>query len=130
MSRESRERTHDEEFHNALQERREKRWDQAWLEVAGKLLVRDHGLYLGRAAFDVGRILKLLFIISLIGTIVLPQVHAQTTNITKVEYPRYSVFDIKQRTADPPLIVKATVMYSDAKPGYEEWSVLSKMQQG
>lgn len=66
----------------------------------------------------VGRILKLLFIISLVGTIVLPQVHAQTTNITNVKYPRYAVFDIEQRTAEPPLTVKATVTYSDAKPGY------------
>ncbi|MGA2462472.1 MAG: hypothetical protein ABSF82_13730 [Candidatus Bathyarchaeia archaeon] len=64
------------------------------------------------------RIFKLLLIASLIGTIALPQVHAQTTNITNVEYPRYAVFDLEQRTADPPLSVKATVMYSDAKPGY------------
>jgi hypothetical protein len=59
-----------------------------------------------------------LFIIFLIGVFIIPQVHAQTTNIIDVEYPKNSVFDIEQRTADPPLIVKATVTYSDARAGY------------
>jgi hypothetical protein len=48
----------------------------------------------------------------------LPQVKAQSTNITDVSYPAHAKFDLEKRTTDPPLLVKATVSYSDAKLGY------------
>lgn len=47
----------------------------------------------------------------------LPRVRAQSTNITDVSYPKHALFDLEHRTTDPPLLVKTTVSYSDAKAG-------------
>jgi hypothetical protein len=47
----------------------------------------------------------------------LPGARAQSTNITDVTYPAHALFDLEHRTTDPPLLVKATVSYSDAKAG-------------
>lgn len=63
---------------------------------------------------------RFLFVLALAISLILiiPPVHAQTTNITDVSYPRNATFDLEGRTTDPPLLVEATVSYSDAKPGY------------
>lgn len=58
----------------------------------------------------------LLLVISLIP--IVPAVHAQSTNVTNVTYPGHVSFDLEHGTTDPPLVVEATISYSDAKPGY------------
>ena len=45
-------------------------------------------------------------------------VAAQTTVIDKVTYVNEALYDIDTATTSPPLIVNASVSYSDAKPGY------------
>lgn len=58
----------------------------------------------------------LVLAVSLIPAI--PTVHAQTTNISDVRYPKRATFDLERRTTDPPLLVEVTVSFSDAKAGY------------
>jgi len=48
----------------------------------------------------------------------LPEVKAESTDITDVSYPEHALFDLEHRTTEPPLLVKATVSYSDAEPSY------------
>jgi hypothetical protein len=50
-------------------------------------------------------------------TCIFPSVHAQTTTITDISYPKESAFNLESRTANPPLTVSATVGFSDAKIG-------------
>lgn len=50
-------------------------------------------------------------------TCIFPSVHAQTTMITDLSYPKESAFNVESRTADPPLTVSVTVGFSDAKVG-------------
>ena len=47
-----------------------------------------------------------------------PRVLAQTTNVSHVTYPSTAVYDIDTETSTPPLLVKATVSYEGAKPGF------------
>ena len=44
--------------------------------------------------------------------------YAESTSITGVTYPERVLFDLDSRTTDPPLLVTATVSYSDARPGF------------
>jgi hypothetical protein len=47
-----------------------------------------------------------------------PRVKAQSTDIVDVSYPQHVMFDLERRTADPPLLVKSVVSYSDTEAGY------------
>lgn len=47
-----------------------------------------------------------------------PAAKAQTTTIMNVEYPKSALFNIDTQTADPSLVVTATITFLDAKPGY------------
>lgn len=59
-----------------------------------------------------------LFLLAVSSIPIVPSVHAQTTNIADVSYPKHVSFDLEHGTTDPPLFVEAAVSYSDAKPGY------------
>lgn len=48
----------------------------------------------------------------------IPTVRAQTTSISNVVYPASAVYDLDTETSTPPLLVKATVSYEGAGPGF------------
>ena len=50
--------------------------------------------------------------------VVAPAARAQTTSVSHVTYPATAVYDIDTETSTPPLVVKATVSYEGAKPGF------------
>jgi len=59
-----------------------------------------------------------LILLTLTSSAIFPIVRAQTTSIVDVTYPRHATFDLERRTADPPLLVSATIAYSQAREGY------------
>jgi hypothetical protein len=60
----------------------------------------------------------ILPIILLAVAVSTPSVTAQTTEITNVTYVPSALYNIDTGTTDPPLILNATVNYSDGKSGY------------
>ena len=48
----------------------------------------------------------------------IPSVRAQTTSVSNVVYPSSAVYDLDTETSTPPLLVKATVSYEGAQPGF------------
>ncbi len=48
----------------------------------------------------------------------MPNVRAQTTTITNVSYTRTALFNIDTQSTNTPLVLNATVDYSDVKSGY------------
>lgn len=47
-----------------------------------------------------------------------PNVSAQTTTITDVSYTKTALFDVDTQTSNPPIIVKATIGYENARAAY------------